>query len=65
MYEHYATFSFPTHTRVASRVMPLKRQTRPSAGRKVRLASSPHFSTFQQPYGLKQNRSVPPAMLAA
>jgi len=34
-------------------------------GRKVRLASSPHFSAFQQPYGLKQNRSVPPALPAA
>ena len=33
-------------------------------GRKVRLRLSPHFSTFQQPYGLKQNRSVPPAMPA-
>ncbi len=26
---------------------------------------APHSSTFQQPYGLEQNRSVPPAMLAA
>jgi len=34
-------------------------------GRKVRLRLSPHFSAFQQPYGLKQNRSVPPAMPAA
>ena len=34
-------------------------------GRKVRLASSPHFSAFPQPYGLKQKRSVPPALPAA
>ncbi len=35
------------------------------SGRKVRLARSPHFSAFRQPYGLKQNRSVPPALPAA
>ncbi len=34
-------------------------------GRKVRLAHSPHFSAFQQPYGLEHNRYVPPAMPAA
>ena len=34
-------------------------------GRKVRLRLSPHFSAFPQPYGLKQKRSVPPALPAA
>ena len=33
--------------------------------RKVRLRLSPHFPCRRQPYGLEQNRSVPPALPAA
>ncbi len=51
--DDYATFSFPAHTRVASR---------PKSPEPCR----PHtFRPSSNPYGLKQKRSVPPALPVA
>ena len=44
---------------------PFQRTPALPPARKVRLRLSPHFPGRRQPYGLEQNRSVPPALPAA